>query len=121
MSLRRRIQTDVSETEVPDTCILGRGSRRMSPRRRIRTDVPETEVPDGCCLDGGPRRMSPRRRIQTEVCKTDDQGGLAQRMYLKRNVKIGGPTILAFHLRDMHVCHLHWPYVSETDVTDGCP
>ena len=93
----------------------------MYPRRRAQTDVPETEGPDGCRLDGGPRRMSPRRTIQTEVPETDDQGRLAQRMYLRRNVKIGGPTILAFHLRDMHVCHLHWPYVSETDVTDGCP
>ena len=93
----------------------------MSPRRRIQTDGHETEGPDGCRLDGGPRRMSLRRRIQTEVPETDDQGGLAQRMYLRRKVKMGGPTILAFHLRDMHVCHLHWPYVSETDVTDGCP
>ncbi len=59
----------------------------MSPRRRIQTDVPETEVPDGCRLDGGSRRMFPRRRFQTdvprrriqkEVPETDDQGGLAQ-------------------------------------------
>ena len=93
----------------------------MSPRRRIQTDVSETEVPDRCHLDGGSRRMFPRRRIQTEVLETDDQGGLAQRMSLRRNVKMGGPTILAFHLRDIHMCHLPWPYVSETDVTDGCP
>ena len=93
----------------------------MSPRRRFLTDVPETEVPDGCPYDGGSRRMSPRRRIQTDVPETDDQGGLAQRMSLRRKVKMGGPTILVFHLRDIHVCHLPWPYVSETDVTDGCP
>ena len=38
----------------------------MSPRRRIQTDVPETEVPDGCLVDGD-RRMSPRRRFQTDA------------------------------------------------------
>ena len=49
MSLRRRIQTDVPETENPDGCPRDGGSRRMSLRRRIQTtDVPETEVPDGC-------------------------------------------------------------------------
>ena len=93
----------------------------MSLRRRIQTDVPETEDPDGCPEDGGSRRMSPRRRIQTEVSETDDQGGLARRMSLRRKFRMGGPTILAFHLRDMHVCHLPWPDLSETDVTDGCP
>ncbi len=64
--------------------------------------------------------MTPRRRIQTEVSETDDQGGLAQRMSLRWKVKMGGPTILAFRLRDIHVCHLSWPYVwrrmSQTDV-----
>ena len=93
----------------------------MSLRRRIQTDGPETEGPDGCRLDGRPRRMSPRRRIQTEVPETDDQGGLALRMSLRRKVKMGGLAILAFLLRDIHVCHLPWPYVSEMDVTDGCP
>ena len=39
MSPRRRTETDVPETEVPDG---------MSLRRRIQTDVPETEVTDGC-------------------------------------------------------------------------
>ena len=58
MSLRRRIQTDVPETEVPDGCPRDVGFRRMSPRRRIqadvpetegsRTDIPETEDRDGC-------------------------------------------------------------------------
>ena len=48
MSPRRMIQTDVSETEVPDGCTRYGGSRRMSLRRRIQTDVPETEDPDGC-------------------------------------------------------------------------
>ena len=62
----------------------------MSPRRRIQTDVPETEVPDGCPRDGGSRRMSPRRRIQTEVSETDNQGGLAQTMSLRWKVKMGG-------------------------------
>ena len=52
MSPRWRIQTDVSETEVPDGCPRDGGSRRMSPRWRIQTDVPETEVPDGCPRDG---------------------------------------------------------------------
>ena len=49
----------------------------MRLRRRIQTDVPETEDPDGCRLDGGSRQMPPRRRLQTEVPETDDQGGLA--------------------------------------------
>ena len=102
----------------------------MFPRLRIQTDVPETEDPDGCTRDGGSRRMSPRRRIQTEVSETDDQGGLAQRMSLRWKVKMGGPTILAFRLRDIHVCHLPWPYVwrrmsqtdvPETDDRDGGP
>ena len=48
MSPRRRIQTDVPETEVPDGCPRDGGFRRMSPRRRFQTDVSETEVPDGC-------------------------------------------------------------------------
>ena len=48
MSPRRRIQTDVAETEVPDECPRDGGSRRMSLRRRFQTDVPETEDPDGC-------------------------------------------------------------------------
>ena len=130
MSPRRRFQTDVPETEDPDGCHRDGGPRRMSPRRRTQTDVPETEVPDGCPRDGGSRRMSPRRRIQTEVSETDDQGGLAQRMSLKWKVKMGGPTILSFRLRDIHVCHLPWPYVSrrmsqtdvpETDDRDGGP
>ena len=74
--------------------------------------------------------MSPRRRIQTEVSETDDQGGLAHRMSLRRMVKMGGPTILPFRLRDIHVCHLPWTYVlrrisqadvPETDDRDGGP
>ena len=48
MSTRRRVETDVPETEVPDGCLGDGGSRRMSPRRRIQTDVPETEGRDGC-------------------------------------------------------------------------
>ncbi len=72
MSPRRRIQTDVPETEDPDGCLGDGGSRRMSLRRRIQTDVPETEDPDGCPRDGGSRRMSPRRRIQTDVPETED-------------------------------------------------
>ena len=56
----------------------------MSPRRRIQTDIPETEVPDGCLVDGGSRRMSPRRRfqtdaprrrIETDAPKTEDRDG----------------------------------------------
>ena len=102
----------------------------MSLRRRIQTDVPETEVPDGCPQDGGSRRMSQRRRIQTDVSETDDQGGLAQRMSLRRRSRWVGPSILAFRLRDIHVCHLPWPYVwrrmsqtdvPETDDRDGGP
>ena len=79
----------------------------MSQRRRIQTDIPETEDPDGCPRDGG--------------SKTYDQGGLGKRMSLGRKVRMGGLAILAFLLRDIDVCHLPWPYVSETDVTDGCP
>ena len=52
MSPRRRIQTDVPETEDPGGCPRDGGSRRISLRRRIETDVPETEVPDGCPQDG---------------------------------------------------------------------
>ena len=48
MSPRRRILTDVPETEDPDGCPRDGGSIRMSPRRRFQTDVPETEVLDGC-------------------------------------------------------------------------
>ena len=62
MSPRRRILTDVPETEDPDGCPRDGGSRRMSPRRRFQTDVPETEV-----------RM--RRRFQTDVPETDDPDG----------------------------------------------
>ena len=63
MSPRRRFQSDVPETEVPDGCPRDGGSRRMSPRRmiqtdvlrrRFQTDVPETEDPDGCPRDGCP-------------------------------------------------------------------
>ena len=48
MSLRRRFQTHVPETEDPDGCPRDGGFRLMSRRRRIETDVPETEDPDGC-------------------------------------------------------------------------
>ena len=47
----------------------------MTRRRRIETDVPETEVPDGCPQDGGSRRMSPIRRLQTDVPETEDPDG----------------------------------------------
>ena len=47
----------------------------MSLRRRIQTDVPETEVRDGCPRDGGFRRMSPRRRIQADVPDTEGRDG----------------------------------------------
>ena len=36
------------ETDVTDGCPRDGGSRRMSPRRRIQTDVSETEDPGGC-------------------------------------------------------------------------
>ena len=66
--------------------------------------------------------MSPRRRIQTDVPEMDDQGGLAQmNISLRPKVKTDGLAVLAFLLSDIHVCHLPWPYVSETDVTKGCP
>ena len=71
MCPRRRIQTDVPESEDTVGCRLDGGSRRMSPRQRIQTDVQETEVPDGCSRDGGSRRMSLRRRIETDVPKTE--------------------------------------------------
>ena len=74
------------KTEDPDGCPRDGGSRRMSLRRRIQTDVPETEVqtdvsetedPDGCPRDGGSRRMSLRRRIQTDVPETEVPDGCA--------------------------------------------
>ena len=102
MSLRRRIQTDIPETEDPDGC-------------------PETEDPDGCPQDGGSRRMTPRRRIQTEVSETDDQGGLAHRMSLRRKVKMGGPNHLGFPSRGHPCVPSALALRLETDVTDGCP
>ena len=101
MSPRRMIQTDVSETEVPD-------------------DVPET-VPDGCPRDGGSRRMSLRRRIQTEVSQTDDQGGLAQRLSLRWKVQMGGPNHLGFPSQGHPCVPSALALRLETDVTDGCP
>ena len=156
MSLRRRIQTDVPETEGPDGCCLDGGPRRMSPRRRIQTEVPETEDPDGSPRDGRPGRTGTENVPQTEcqdgwahylgfpseghacvpsalVLRFGDgchrrmslrrttRADWHRRMSLRRKVKMGGPAVLAFLLRDIHVCHLPWPYVSETDVTDGCP
>ena len=140
MSRRRRIETDVPETEVPDGWPQDGGSRRMPRRRRIETDVPETEDPDGCPRDGGSRRMSPRRRIQTYVPETEDPDrslpdGRPGRTGTEIVPEMEGPdgwapTILAFHLRDIHVCHLPWPYVwrrmsqtdvPETDDRDGGP
>ena len=84
----------------------------MSLRRRVQTDVPETVDPDRSPRDGGSRQKSPRRMTRANWDR---------RMCLRRNVKMGGPAVLAFPLSDIHVCHLTWPYVSETDVTDGCP
>ena len=75
----------------------------MSQRRRIQTDVPETEDPDGSLRDGRPG------------------GDWYRRMSLRGRVKMGGLAVLAFPLRDIHMYHLPWFYVSETDVTDGCP
>ena len=88
MSLRRMIQTDVPETEVPDRCHRDGGSRR-----RIQTDVTETEDPDRSLKDGRPWWIGTENIPETEV-------------------KMGGPTILAFRLRDIDVCHLPSPYVS---------
>ena len=82
----------------------------MFPRRRIQSDVPETEDPDGCPRDGGSRRMFPRRTTRVDWHR---------RMSLRRKVKTDGLAVMAFLLRDIHVCHLLWPYVSETDVTDS--
>ena len=48
MTLRRRFQTDVPETEDPDGCPRDGGSRLMALRRRFQTDVPETADLDGC-------------------------------------------------------------------------
>ena len=93
----------------------------MSPRRRIQTDVPETEVPDGCPPDGGSRRMSQRRRIQTEVSETDDQGGLAQRMSLRWKFKMGGPNHPGFPSQGHPCVPSALALRLETDVTDGCP
>ena len=120
MSLRQRIQKDVPETEDSDGCAQteeqdgcsrdGR-SRRMSPRRRIQTDVPETEDPDRSLRDGRPGWIGTENIPETEV-------------------KMGGPSILAFRFRDIDVCHLPWPYVwrrmsqtdvPETDDRDGGP
>ena len=81
----------------------------MSPRRRIQTDVPETEDPDGCPRDGGSRRKSPRRTTRADGHK---------RMFLRRKVKTDGLAVMAFLLMNIHVCHLPWPYVSETDVPE---
>ena len=75
----------------------------MSLRRRIQIDFPETEVPDGCPRDGGSRRKSPRRTTRADWHR---------RMSLRRKVKSDGLAVLAFLLRDIHVCHLPWPYVS---------
>ena len=64
----------------------------MSPRRRIQTDVRETEDPDGCTRDGGSRRKSPtrttrvdwhRRMFLRRKVKTD---GLAVMAFLLLNI-----------------------------------
>ena len=54
-----------------------------------------------------------------------------RRMSLRGNVKMGGPAVLAFLLRDIHVYHLPWPFMfrrrmsqtdaPETDDGDGGP
>ena len=134
MSLRRKVKMDepavlafLSQTSTVslDGCLRDEGSRHMSPRPRIQTDV---------ALDGGSRRMSLRRRIQTEVCETDDQGRLAQRMSLRRNVKMGGPPHLGFPsqghpcvpsalaLRFRDGCHrrMFLRRMTETEGHDGC-
>ena len=98
----------------------------MSLRRRVETDAPKTEDPYGCPRDGG----SPRRSIQTDVHETEDPGGSPRdgqpgrtgtEMSLRLKVKTDESAVLTFRLRDIHVCHLPWPYISETDVADGCP
>ena len=92
----------------------------MFRRRRFQTDVPETEVPDGCPRDRGFRRMSQRRRIQTEVSEspsgwtgtenvpeTEGQDGWAHHLGFPSQGHPCVPSALALRL--------------ETDVTDGCP
>ena len=85
----------------------------MSRRRRIQTDVPETEDPDGCPRDGGSRQKSPRRTTRADWHRECPWDGRSRWV---------GPSILAFRLRDIHVCHLPWPYVwrrmSQTDVPE---
>ena len=62
--------------------------------------------------------MSPRRKIQTDVPETDDQGGLAQTNVFETEGQDGWLAVMAFLLMNIHVCHLPWPYVSETDVPE---
>ena len=100
MSLRRRAETDVPETEDPDGC----------PRDSVQTDVPDTKVPDGCPRDVGSRRKSPRRTTRADWHR---------RMSLRRKVQTDELAVLAFLPMDIHVRHLPWPYVAETDVIDG--
>ena len=66
----------------------------MSPRRRIQTDVPETEDPDGCPRDGGSRRKYTRRTTRVDwhrriflrrKVKTD---GLAVMAFLLMNIHV---------------------------------
>ena len=79
------------------------------PDLRAETDVPETEDPDGCPRDGGSRRMSQRRTTRADCHR---------RMFLRRKVKTDEPAVMSFLLRNIHACHLPWPYVSETDVPE---
>ena len=120
MSLRRRIQTDVPETEVPDGCPRDGGFRRMSPRRRI-PDVLETD-------DIPPRRMSPRRRFQTDVPRR-------RRMSLRRRIQTDVPETVDPEVprdggsrrmsrdggsRRMSLRRRFQTDVPETDDPDGC-
>ena len=98
MSQRRRIQTDVPESEVPDGYRLDGGSRRMSPRRRIQTDVPETEDPDGSPRDGRPGLTGTENVPQTER-----QNGWAHHLGFPSEGHPCVPSALALRLGDG--CH----------------
>ncbi len=100
MSPRRRIQTDVTETEDPDGCPRDGGTRRMSPRRRIQTDVTETEDPDRSLRDGRPGRTGTEN-----VPEMEGQDGWAHYLVFPSQGHPCVPSALALRF--------------ETDVTDG--
>ena len=100
---------------------------RLSPRRRC----PRRMTPRRMT----PRRTTPRRKAETDIHETGGTDGWRRRMALGGKAWTEGSSVfMAFHPRDILLCHSSWPSQSRRRMAprrmsprrrkaalDGCP